>query len=852
MSTQPSPLPAERLANLTRDDARARAAAVSDVEYDIHLTFARDAQGYSGRARVRFTCAKAGQPVFLDFVGREIVALELNGAPVDGGAYQGPRIVLPPARVLAGANEVAVQYACSYDHDSVGLHHFKDTTDGTEYLYTDFEPYDANRVFPAFDQPDLKAVFRITVTAPAGWQVISNTLETRRTPDGERETWEFAPTARISTYLMNVSAGDFQVWTDAQARVPSRIFARKSLAQHVDADALFEVTRKGFDFYEKYFEVPYAFGKYDQIFVPEFKTGAMENVGAVVVTDNVLFRHKPTAEESVDRAILLLHEMAHMWFGNLVTMRWWDGLWLNESFATYMSFIAAEAVTDYREIWQFFDARLRRWAVWQDELSTTHPIDMDVAETAGCFNNFDGITYGKGCCVLKQLAFRLGAESFREGVAAYLTRYSWKNTENQDFIRALSDAAKTDLSSWEKVWLHSSGVNTLSCELKVVGGKIGSLSVRQSSGNGDARVKEHRLKLGLFEEASGGFVLSRALDVTITGESAAVPAAVGLPAPAFLLPNHETEAYAKIMLDPMSLACVESKFPRFTDAALRSSVIDILRIMLQDAHLSTQRYLAIVMSILPTEPSSQILDGLTRSVLPCIAQYLDGQRRGAFADRLHAAALAQLESGTHAPAMLRLWFRYLVGSTFGEAARARLTGLLGGTVTLGNLELDQDMRWDLVSQLVRTGTPRDILAAEEKRDATDRGVRRAFAIQAALPDAANKQVVWDRFLTDRTTSLVLLKAGFQGFHQPDQEAMLAPFAARYLEALPAVARDRSMEFAMAFAEALFPSLHDNAEFIFKVNEMIRAGALPPALTRIVKERRDDLVRLAKIRALARD
>ena len=840
--------PPERLANLTRDDARRRADLVSNVDYRVTLAFERGARGYTGRCQIAFDMARP-EPVFLDFVGREVRSIVLNGQRLPPDAHRGHRIELPP--LAAGRNVAEVDYACDYDVESVGLHHFRDPVDGCEYLYTDYEPHDANRVFPGFDQPDLKATFEVIVLAPPGWEVVSNTPPEHSLPAGERKRWAFAKTPRISTYLMNVCAGDYQVWTDPLARIPSRLLARKSLAPHVAAEELFEITRKGFDFYERYFEVPYPFGKYDQIFVPEFKTGAMENVGAVVITDNVLFRHQPTAEERVDRAILLLHEMAHMWFGNLVTMRWWDGLWLNESFATYMSFLAAEAVTDYRAIWPFFDARLRRWAVWQDELSTTHPIEMDVPETRGCFNNFDGITYGKGCCVLKQLVFRLGTEPFRRGVSEYLKQYSWQNTENLDFIRSLSHAAATDLSDWERAWLHASGVNTLGCEIAESGGKLSGLSIVQSPGNGDARLKEHRLRLGFFEEVAGEFKLAHSLEAVVQGERTAVDAARGLPAPAFIHPNLGFEAYAKSTLDPRSLAAAESGLARFADDGVRSGILDILRSMLMDAHLPAQRYLAIVSSLLPGEPSGQILDALSRPIVAVLQTHLPEAARREPAARLHALAAAELAKPDHTPGLRRIWFRYYLGAALAEPARAEVRRLLDGATVIPNLTLDQDMRWDLVGHLVRFTGEDALVAAESLRDATDRGERRALAIRAATPDPGAKRLIWERFCRDRETSLELLKAGFGGFHQPHQGAVLAPYAGAYLDALPAIARDRSMEFAMAFTESLFPEFHDEPAFMARLDSTLAAGTLPPALVRILQECRDDLQRLAKIRALAR-
>ncbi|MBI4872612.1 MAG: aminopeptidase N, partial [Candidatus Riflebacteria bacterium] len=391
---------------LTETEARARAAQVSDVSEDVTLTFTAGSRSFGGAAVLRFRLAGTGSALRLDFKGPAPKRLSVNGANLELPDHDGNRLLLPAAALRIGPNVVEVGYENPYDTSGVGVCHIVDPADGREYVYTDFEPFNAHRLLPCFDQPDLKARFRVTIEAPADWVAVANGPESARAPaSGGAVAHRFEPTPSLSTYLLFVGAGPYAVFSDPHCAVPSRLFARQSMKGHVDTRELFELIRHGLDFYREYFGMAYPFAKYDQLFLPEFNTSAMENPGAVTFNERFLFRHAPTTKERMERAEIVLHEMAHMWFGNLVTMRWWDGLWLNESFATYVGNLALARATRYKDAFEEFLTVQKSEAYRKDQLPTTHPVAGTVADTNAAFDSFDDITYGKGASLLKQLAF---------------------------------------------------------------------------------------------------------------------------------------------------------------------------------------------------------------------------------------------------------------------------------------------------------------------------------------------------------------------------------------------------------------------------------------------------------------
>ena len=448
--------------NLTRDEARERAALVSVDSYDVELDLTTGSETFRSETTIRFHAAKPGSATFLDLIAPTVHEVSLNGRPLDvSSVVADSRIALAD---LAADNELTVVADCAYSRTGEGLHRFVDPVDEAVYLYTQFEAADARRMYACFEQPDLKATFTFTVVAPADWEVVSNSPTPTPVELRQREgvaRWGFDPTPRMSTYITALVAGPYHVVRDHHGAVPLGVFCRRSLAEFLDADAILSVTKQGFDFFQAAFDYPYPFAKYDQLFVPDFNAGAMENAGCVTILEDYVFRSKTTDASYERRAETILHELAHMWFGDLVTMRWWDDLWLNESFATYASVLCQAEVTRWSHSWTTFANVEKTWAYRQDQLPTTHPISANIRDLEDVKVNFDGITYAKGASVLKQLVAWVGRDEFFEGLREYFRRFEWGNTSLRDLLNVLEETSGRDLTAWSKEWLETAGVNTM-------------------------------------------------------------------------------------------------------------------------------------------------------------------------------------------------------------------------------------------------------------------------------------------------------------------------------------------------------------------------------------------------------
>ena len=509
--------------NLTRNEARDRARLLDVDSYLIDLDLTGGDATFRSVTTVRFRCADPGASTFIDMTAPAVTEITLNGARVPVANFDGYRITLDG---LAATNELRVVADCAYSRSGEGLHRFTDPADGGSYLYSDLETFDANRVYACFDQPDLKSTFEFTVTAKPGWQVISNAAPDRvAEPAGDgRERWHFPAGAVMSTYITAVAAGPYQVIRDEHDGIPLGIFCRQSLASFLDPDEIFEVTRQGFDFFHGAFGVRYPFGKYDQLFVPEYKAGAMENAGCVTFLEDYVFRSRVTDSEREARAETILHEMAHMWFGDLVTMRWWDDLWLNESFATWAGTVAEAEGTRWTAAWTTFAQAWKAWAYRQDQLPTTHPISADIPDIETVELNFDGITYAKGAAVLKQLVAYVGRERFLAGLRGYFAKHAWGNATLGDLLAALEEASGRDLSTWSKEWLETAGVNTLRPEFAVGSdGRLTSFAVVQTATASHPVLRPHRIAIGLYDRTEAGLTRRQRLEVDIAGERSQVP-----------------------------------------------------------------------------------------------------------------------------------------------------------------------------------------------------------------------------------------------------------------------------------------------------------------------------------------
>ena len=862
---------------LSEIDARTRSAQVSNPEYDLELSFRRKSGTYTGRALLHFDLGSDNSDLRLDFRYGTLGSLRINGletsfestaaeetegqtttridSPADTGGPDraqgnGVTLTLPASQLMGGSNNIEIRYENPYDRTSSGVHRFLDPEDDGEYIYTDFEPYLAHRLMPCFDQPDLKATFRVTVTAPANWEVISNSpahhVETG--PDDDR-IWSFKPTPPLPTYLMFVGAGDYAAITDEGAAIPTRILARRPLLAHFDGAALFELTRRGFTFYEEYFGRPYPFEKYDQLFVPEFPGGAMENPGAVTFSEGYLFRQLPTTSERQERAETLLHEMAHMWFGNLVTMRWWDGLWLNESFATYMANVAMQNVTEFTSVDGDFLFQSKAWAYREDQLPTTHPVAGDVRDTDTAFSSFDGITYGKGGALLKQLAWFIGEDAFRTGLKKYFETFAWRNTEIADFFTALSQSSGTDLAAWAQSHLETKGVNTLQPRIVLRDSTVESLHLDQGKGNGDKEYRSQRIQVALYRKNEDGTLEQYALlPVTFGGPETPVPAAIGLKAPDLIWPNHGDLAYVRAILDEGSLDVALNHMGGLSHELTRRGLWITFWEMIREERLDPARFVDLFTKEAPRE-TTPIIEGMQGWIRQIIQDYIPDQG-GASRQVLQDLARGQLERAPPGSDDQKIWFSFAL-LTAQDRSVPWLESILEGSVILDGLEMGVDRRWDVVTALCTMGAEGNLGRMDDlaRLDGSHRGKRRLWRARASLGNSEVKQRFWDQFLSDRKTSVKQLSAAMEGFFRPGQQEITAPFVKEYFKVLPRLVRERDPLFTETFARELFPRHIYDAQLVTSGRRFLADHPdLPADVRKVLLEETDELARCLRIRA----
>ncbi|WP_020577297.1 aminopeptidase N [Actinopolymorpha alba] len=844
--------------NLTRDEAHARARllSVSGYEVDLDLTSATnpDATTYQSTTVIRFSCAEPGASTFVDLIAPNVREVTLNGTTLDpASVYQDSRITLDG---LAADNEVRIVADASYMNTGEGLHRFFDPVDQRPYLYTQFEVPDARRMFATFEQPDLKGTFALTVTAPADWQVVSNspTPEPESVGDGGA-VFRFAPTPRISTYITALVAGPYhavrETYLGKRGEVPLGVFCRQSLKEHLDADEILDVTKRGFAFFEELFDYPYPFEKYDQLFVPEYNMGAMENAGCVTIRDEYVFRSRVTDAYYESRANTILHELAHMWFGDLVTMRWWDDLWLNESFATYASVLCQAETTRWSHAWTTFANTDKTWAYRQDQLPSTHPIAADIRDLEDVEVNFDGITYAKGASVLKLLVAWVGREEFFAGLRHYFKTYDWNNATLADLRACLEATSGRDLDAWSKEWLETAGVNTLRAAFEVDGdGRFTSFDVLQSAIEEQPTLRSHRVAIGLYDRTEAGLVRRARVELDVVGERTEVPELVGAAQPDLILLNDDDLTYAKIRLDDRSLATLVKHIGDFTDSLPRSLCWTAAWDMCRDAEMSARDYIALVLAGVATEPDINVVQLLLRTVTSAVQIYTAPERREearlAFAAGLLPLAQSAAPGSDHQLALVRAF----VAAATPEHA-GYLAGILDGSVVLEGLAVDAELRWTLVQNLARLGAIGEAeIDAEQERDGTIKGQEEAGHARAAQPSAEAKARAWrDAVDRDDVPNQTQFKT-IRGFWQPGQEELLEPYVDRYLDAAGWVWDRKGNEMAQYVLIGLFPRQLATQATVDRVQAWLDDNQPVPAVRRLVMEGVADVQRA--LRAQARD
>ena len=845
--------------NLHRDEAAARAARLAVGSYDVELDLT-DGDGAPGEGTfrtttlVRFTCAEAGAATHLDLTAAAVHEIVLNGQPVDVTAFDGNRIALEG---LAADNELRVVADGAYMRSGEGLHRFVDPVDGSVYLYTQFETFDAHRMYACFDQPDLKAVFRLTVHAPRDWVVVSNGAVEQRPaegPDGTvpAGTWVFAETPRMSTYITALVAGPYASVHDEHDGIPLGIYCRRSLVQHLDPDDLFTVTKQGFDYFHRVFGYRYPFGKYDQLFVPEFNAGAMENAGAVTFLEDYVFRSKVTDAAYERRAETVLHEMAHMWFGDLVTMRWWDDLWLNESFATYMSVLAQVEATRYTRGWTTFASTEKTWAYRQDQLPSTHPIAADIVDIEAVKVNFDGITYAKGASVLKQLVAWVGQDAFLSALQTYFTDHEYGNTVLADLLGALERSSGRDLSDWSAEWLETAGVNTLRPVFETdADGVFTSFTVVQEAPEQWPTLRSHRVAIGCYDLVDGRLRRTSREELDVVGAKTDVPALVGRRQPDLVLVNDDDLTYAKIRLDERSLRTLVEHVGDFEESLPRTLCWSAAWDMTRDAELPARDYVATVLAGIGGETDIGVVQSLLRQVQSAITQFASPAWAPTGRAALAAAAMDALVAAEPGSDLQLAWARALGSVARSDEQVALLRGLLEGTAQVPGLSVDTDLRWHLLLRLVALGLAGDAeIDAELDRDRTSAGERHAATARALRPTREAKAQAWRLAVEDESIPNAVHSAVIAGFAHPEQLELLQEWVGPYFDAVGRVWETRTAEYAQNVAIGLYPALLVDPSVVERTDAHLASHDVQPALARLLLEGRDGVARA--LRARARD
>ena len=834
--------------NLTRDEARRRAELIQTPLYDISLDLSRDSDTFACEATIHFLCQEPGANSFIDFLAPSVDSCELNGEEVPKEAFNGARITLSNLR---DANELHVLATCEYQNIGAGLNRFKDPVDHKIYLHSQFETFDAHRMFPCFDQPDLKASFTFTVLAPSEWVVVSNNPGQAQTVPGKEniKRWTFGATPKMSSYLTAIVAGPYHGVRDRHGDIDLGIFCRQSLAQYLDPDEIFTVTKQGLDFYGEAYKYPYPFQKYDQLFVPEFSAGAMENIGAVTFNEAMLFRSKVTEAVREDRANAILHEMAHMWFGDLVTMRWWDDLWLNESFATFMSVLAQVEATRFKNGWVTFANQYKAGARRQDQLPTTHPIAADIPDIESVYLNFDAITYNKGACVLRQLVAYVTQDTFLRGVQRYIKQRQYSNASLADFLSDIEAGSGRDLKAWSKLWLETAGLNTLRPLPTARSETIGSLVIKQEAPPEFPTIRPHRLAVGLYDRKSGRMQLRRRVELDVAGEDTPVKDFDGERLADLLLVNDLDLTYAKIRLDERSLATATDHLAELSDPLARAITWAALWDMLRDAEIPARRYLPLILKNIHGETDIGVVQDLLAQAVSAIFVYGDPANQDAALKILAGHSLRVLDDAPAGSDLQLAWGHAFINAARSPEHLSVVRGLLDGVKVFTGLKIDTDLRWAIVGALAGVGKDDGLIDAELKRDPTDEGQRHAAAARAARPTAEAKEQVWAALMEDLTLPLATMRSMMGGFHRFDQRRVLEAYAARYFQALANVWKERDIEIGLAFARMMYPSVVVDDHTVKVTDQYLARENVPGPVRRVLVEAKDSMQRAMRARAV---
>ena len=827
--------------NLTRKEAIERASIVSVQSYSVEIDLTQGAELFGSTTRVRFS-AKEGSSTFIDAITGAVHSVVLNGEvlqPAD--VSDGIRIQLP---TLEKENELVVVAQGKYTNTGEGLHRFVDPVDQEVYLYTQFEVPDSRRMFAVFEQPDLKATFSFNITAPSYWKVISNspTPEPHELREGV-SVWNFEPTPRISSYITALVAGPYvevndELVSSSGKVVPLGVFCRKSLFEHLDAEYIFDKTKQGFVFFESQFGVPYPFEKYDQLFVPEFNAGAMENAGAVTFTETYVFRSKVTDATRERRVVTILHELAHMWFGDLVTMRWWNDLWLNESFAEYASTLATQEATEWHGAWATFASLEKAWAYRQDQLPSTHPIVAEINDLEDVQVNFDGITYAKGASVLKQLVAWVGQEPFMRGVSSYFKKHAYQNTELSDLLKELEAESGRELSEWSKLWLETAGVNLLRAEIEEKDGTIASFSIQQSAIADYPYLRPHRLAVGFYNEVAGKLVRTERVELDVQGAKTVVPELAGKKRPDLILLNDDDLTYAKIRLDETSWATALAKLSSIEDPLARALVWGSAWDATRDGEKSGRAFIDLVLAHIANETESTTMMTCLRQLLTVSNLYVAPEYR--LESQLKVAdGLWKLAQNAQAGSDAQLQFvKFFAQFARSDKQLASVADLLSGKAQMDGLEIDTDLRWELLTALSVGGkVTKERIDVELEADNTANGQKAHAAAIAAMPELKSKQEIFDKLVDTDQMSNALVNSASLAFGRVMDTAVLEPFVDQYFSKVLSIWENKTYHMAEYLLVNLYPLAIVNESLANQTEQFLKNPELAskPALKRIIVE-----------------
>ncbi|BFU46489.1 aminopeptidase N [Krasilnikovia sp. MM14-A1004] len=841
--------------NLTQVEAAERARLLEITGYDIALDLT-DGSGNPGETTFRsvttvtFRCSEPGAGTFIEVAAVAVRSAELNGTPVDTSDWSAEKGLTLTG--LAAENTLVVDADFAYSASGQGMQRSLDPVDKEIYLYSQFETADAQRVYACFDQPDLKSSFTWHATVPGHWKVMSNMPAERTEPAGNgAKTVHFPPSVRMSSYITALCAGPYHEVRDSHDGIDLGVYCRASMAQHLDADDLFLITKQGFDFFHEHFGVRYPLPKYDQLWVPDFNAGAMENFGCVTHAEaHYIFRSQVTDYEYEQRANTILHELAHMWFGDLVTMRWWNDLWLNESFAEWASHWCNTRATRFSDAWTTFMSMRKNWGYRQDQLSSTHPVYCEMPDLEAVEVNFDGITYAKGASVIKQLVAYVGLDPFLAGLRAYFQRHQWGNATFDDLLTELESASGRELRKFAAQWLETAQVNTLRPVVEIAAdGTYARVAVHQEAPVAYPTLRTHRIGVGLYDLDGDRLVRRELVEVDVSGERTELTQLAGKRAADVLLLNDEDLTYAKLRLDERSMATVVRHIGGFDSSLARALCWAAAWDMVRDAELAARDYVALVVSGLPAEQDINLVTATLRQAAGAVALYSDpawAPTGWATLAQLAKDAVAAAEPGS---GFQLAWARAYIGAARSEADQATLRGWLDGAGVPAGLTVDTELRWTLLHALAALGAVTDQQIEDELNgDRTASGEREAALARALVPTAENKAQVWARLTGTEKLPNWLHRSLLQGFQTSSQVALTAPYAAKFFEVVGDVWAHSDSEPAQEFVELAYPAYQVSEETVAMTDAWLARDGHPQSLRRLVAEGRDGVLRAHKARA----